>query len=91
MDAQSDVNEAYLWYESRRIGLGLEFLTAIDACFIAVSRNPSMYQVIYKEYRRAVIRRFPYAAFYEETTSEILIYGLFDCRENPKKWQERLQ
>lgn len=27
-----DVFEAYAWYESRRPGLGEEFLTCVDAC-----------------------------------------------------------
>jgi len=29
--AAADVEEAYRWYERRRVGLGEEFLTAVDA------------------------------------------------------------
>jgi hypothetical protein len=31
-EAALDVAEAYLWYESRRPGLGEEFLGSLDAC-----------------------------------------------------------
>jgi hypothetical protein len=41
--------------------------------------------------RRAVIRRFPYAVLYEEKDAEIVVYAVFDCRQHPSKWRERLQ
>ena len=31
-EAELDIAEAYVWYESRRIGLGEEFLSSVDAC-----------------------------------------------------------
>ena len=90
-EAEEDADNGYFWYESRRIGLGREFLTAVDACIQSISRNPKLYQVIYKIYCRAIVRRFPYAVFYEETESEIIVYAVFDCRQDPEKWRERLQ
>jgi toxin ParE1/3/4 len=30
-EAEQDIAEAYAWYESRRVGLGEEFLSCIDA------------------------------------------------------------
>jgi hypothetical protein len=30
-EAESDIEEAYLWYEDRRVGLGEEFLGSVDA------------------------------------------------------------
>ena len=90
-EAEEDSERAYFWYESRRVGLGREFLTAIDACIQSIHRNPKLYQTLYKGYRRAVIRRFPYAVLYEETDAEIVVYAVFDCRQDPAKWRERLQ
>jgi hypothetical protein len=31
-EAEQDLAEAYAWYEGRRIGLGEEFLSGVDAC-----------------------------------------------------------
>ncbi len=90
-EAEADSDNGYFWYESKRIGLGREFLTAVDASIQALVRNPETYQVIYKTYRRAVIRRFPYAVIYEATDTEIIVYAVFDCRQSPQKWQQRLQ
>jgi plasmid stabilization system protein ParE len=90
-EAEIDSDQGYFWYESRRVGLGREFLTTVDACLQSISRNPKMYQTVYKGYRKAVVRRFPYAVIYEETEAEIIVYSVFDCRQSPKKWRERLK
>jgi plasmid stabilization system protein ParE len=90
-EAEDDSYQAYAWYESRRTGLGREFITAVDACLQSISRNPKLYQTIYKDYRRAVVRRFPFSILYEESYEAIIIYAIFDSRQDPEKWRERVQ
>ena len=57
-EADQDIAEAYAWYESRQVGLGEEFLNCVDACVEGTLRSPEMYPVVYKDYRRALVRRF---------------------------------
>lgn len=54
-EAELDVIEAYAWYESRRVGLGEEFLTSVDAFIERIRRQPAIYPRIHEEYRRALI------------------------------------
>src|SRR5688572_22162121 len=61
-EAEQDLAEAYAWYEARRIGLGEEFVTAVDACFEHIRRTPEGYGTVHETYRRALTRRFPYAS-----------------------------
>jgi plasmid stabilization system protein ParE len=89
--AEADSDNGYFWYESKRIGLGRAFLVAVDASIQSICRNPESYPIIYKTYRRAIVRRFPYAIFYEVTATEIIVYAVFDCRQAPERWRERLQ
>jgi hypothetical protein len=42
-EAEFDSDEGYIWYESRRLGLGREFLTAVDAVVQSICRNPESY------------------------------------------------
>ncbi len=58
-EAEQDVAEAYAWYESRRAGLGEEFLSCVDACIEAIRRTPELYSVVHVNYRRGLVRRFP--------------------------------
>ena len=64
-EAGQDVADAYAWYESRRAGLGEEFLGCVDACIEAICRTPEIHTLVHESYRRDLVRRFPYAVFYE--------------------------
>lgn len=89
-EAQQDVDEAYCWYEDRRPGLGEEFLGCVDACIQAICRTPELHAKIHKEYRRTLVRRFPYAVFYEYTSGKVTVYSTFHAFRDPKKWRNRL-
>jgi plasmid stabilization system protein ParE len=89
-EAQQDVDDAYCWYEIRRLGLGEEFLDCVDACIQAICRMPELYAKVHDEYRRAFVRRFPYAIFYEYNGREVIVYSVFHMSQNPKKWSNRL-
>ena len=62
-EAERDLNEAYRWYERQFDGLGQEFVICIDAVLSVIRRTPKISPKIYKDIRRALIRRFPYMAF----------------------------
>ncbi len=61
-EAELDLAEGYAWYEKHRPGLGEEFLSAVDACLESIRRHPGMHALVHETYRRALIRRFPFAA-----------------------------
>jgi plasmid stabilization system protein ParE len=90
-EAEFDIAEACAWYESRRIGLGEEFLTSVDACLETISRRPEMCPVVHETFRRSLIRRFPFAIFYEYSGTTVTVYSVFHSSRNPEKWRERLR
>jgi plasmid stabilization system protein ParE len=89
-EADEDIAQSYDWYENREPGLGEDFLRCIDACILTIRRYPDLYPVAIDEFRRALIRRFPYEIFYEHSADCIFIYSVFNCSQNPDKWRERL-
>ena len=89
-EAELDLGEAYAWYEEHRLGLGEEFLWCVDACLQAICRKPEGHAIIYKNYRRALVRRFPYAVFYEYADGTVTVYCIFHASRDPQKWRERL-
>jgi plasmid stabilization system protein ParE len=89
-EAEQDISEAYDWYEQRRPGLGEEFLGCVDACIQRLCRSPELFAKVYEEYRRALIRRFPYAIFYEYSEKNVTVYCVFHTSQNRSKWRERL-
>jgi toxin ParE1/3/4 len=89
-EAAQDLDEAYGWYEGRRAGLGEEFLSCVDACIQAICRLPEMHARVHKEYRRALVRRFPYVVLYEYAAGTVIVYCVFHASRDPQKWRERL-
>ena len=89
-EAEEDVADAYAWYESRRPGLGEEFLSCVDACIEAICHMPRIHAVVHENYRRGLVRRFPYAVFYEHAGSTVTIYCVFHTSRDPDKWRQRL-
>ena len=88
-EAESDFTQAYLWYEKQVEGLGSEFLLCVDACILNIARSPKIYQKVYKNIRRALIRRFPYGIFFIEQPDHIRIIAVFHASRAPSRWQSR--
>ena len=76
-EAEQDIAQAYAWYEGRRTGLGEDFLSCVDACLEAIRRAPEMHAVVHETYHRGLVRRFPYAVFYEYVEGMVIVYGVF--------------
>lgn len=89
-EAELDLAQAYIWYEEQEFGLGEEFLRCVDACIQPIRRNPEAYQIAWETYRKAVVRRFPYVVFYEHSETTVIVYAVFHCSQNPRKWRSRL-
>ena len=89
-EAAKDLAEAYDWYEGRRLGLGEDFLSCVDASIQMICRIPEMYPRAYEHYRRGLVRRFPYAVFYKYSAETVTVYAVFHTSLDPEKWRERL-
>jgi plasmid stabilization system protein ParE len=89
-ETERDLAEAYAWYEHHRVGLGEEFLACVDACIDGICRAPEMYALIRDTYRRALVRRFPYAVFYEHSKGVVTVFAVLHTARDPDKWRERL-
>ncbi|MFZ4800837.1 MAG: type II toxin-antitoxin system RelE/ParE family toxin [Chlorobium sp.] len=89
-DAQDDMINAFDWYELQQAGLGNKFLFDIEYCLQRISFSPNMYLVVYKQYHRAVVKKFPYAVLYNNQHQTIVVYGVFHTSQHPDKWLSRL-
>ena len=88
-DADTELEEAAAWYEARRPGLGLEFLAAVDRVVVEVGDHPFRYAEWTPPWRRVVLRRFPYIAFYEFDGERVVIYALAHAKRRPGYWAAR--
>lgn len=83
--ALSELSSAFEWYESQRRGLGFDFLDSIEVSIRNIISFPELYAISHSNFRKCVIRRFPFSIFYTIEINEIIIHAIFDNRQNPKR------
>jgi len=83
-EVEDDAIAGYSCYEEKAFGLGDEFLRMFYACANDITHSPLLYQKVYGEFRRRLLRRFPYAIYFRVEQNEILVVGLFHCARDPR-------
>ncbi|CAH8282731.1 ParE-like toxin of type II ParDE toxin-antitoxin system [Mariniflexile fucanivorans] len=84
-EATIEIIEAYLYYESKHLGLGEKFLEHLDTYFLRIQANPNHFPKKRKPYREAFIKRFPFVIIYEVEKHNIIVYAVFNTWQNPVK------
>lgn len=88
-EADAELTEAREWYSHQRQDLDLEFMQCIDDALLRIANHPHAFPLVYRNLRQAVVRRFPFAVFYEVTADEIEVFAVFHSRRNPEMWKTR--
>lgn len=83
-EVEEDLISGYVWYESKSRGLGEDFLRMFYAYANEIVWNPLRFPKVYKDFRRRLLRRFPYAIYFEIENDQIIVFGLFHCARNPQ-------
>ena len=91
-EAEADITEAALWYETREAGLGLEVMTEIHAAIERALERPLAYLLLreHPHVRRILARRFPYRIFYIARSDAIVIFAVLHASRHERQWQRRL-
>ena len=82
--------EAFDWYEERQAGLGHEFLGEVHLAVRAIAENPLHHQLLYKNVRRILTRRFPYKVFFLLETDTIEVIGVVHASRHSRVWRRRV-
>ena len=87
--ADVDVEAAFGWYENERPGLGLEFLDALRASYNRIVAGPLKYQALRGNICRALLKRFPYAAYFAIEGDIVVVVAVLHASRDPAEWQRR--
>jgi len=88
--AKAEFIEASKWYESKRLGLGREFIDEIEHCIKLAAEYPQRYKIIQNNLRRVVANRFPYSVYFCYVPERIVVLAIFHSSRNPRIWQSRI-
>ena len=83
-EVEGDLQKVYTWYEEKLIGLGDDFLQIFYSSTKLIIVNPYQYSIIYSNYRRYLLQKFPYALYYIIEDNMVIVIGLFHHARDPR-------
>jgi toxin ParE1/3/4 len=88
-EAEAEAFQAAEWYEKRSQGLGRAFLELIEQTLEDLTERPRQFPLVYRDVRRALLKRFPYGVFFRLRREEIRVLAVMHLSRNPRRWQRR--
>jgi plasmid stabilization system protein ParE len=78
--AETDLHEAYQWYEAQRPGLGIDFLDELKRAMTLLEGKPERRPCYYRGFRRLLTSRFPYKIFYRVETDQVIVFRVLHAK-----------
>lgn len=88
-DARVDIEEAASWLRRMSPTLPVRFGNELERAYSSIAEHPELYPLVYKNFRRALLHRFPYSVFYVWSADVILIVGVVHQSRDDSTWKRR--
>jgi len=88
-EAQTDVRDAALWYESREAGLGLRFIAEVRTSLQHIKTNPLRFPSVDESVRRALLNSFPYSIYFLNEGNVITVVAILHQHRHLDSWKSR--
>ena len=94
-EASLELEDAAVWYDSQRAGLGIEFVEAVDRALKQIARWPQIGRRVVgvpKDIpaRQFPVNRFPYQVIYLERQDVIRLLAFAHDSRKPGYWLSRI-
>ena len=81
-EAESDIDSAFDWYESQRLGLGDEFLVSLHDAIDRIRQRPEAHPRFNERFQCSLLNRFPYGVFFTVEAGHIIVFGVLHGRRD---------
>jgi len=88
--AKIEFEDAAVWYDEQRSGLGEEFVHEIEQAVTQAAATLQRYLLVFGDVRRTVARRFPFAIYFRVRAGILIVLAVFHGQRNPVIWQRRV-
>ena len=88
-DADAELEDAALFYETRMAGLGKSFAVEVERTISLVREFPEAGSPVGQRRRRVLVARFPYSIVYRQDPDSIVIVAVAHQRRRPGYWRRR--
>jgi plasmid stabilization system protein ParE len=92
-EAEADLADAAVWYDSRDPGLGLELVSEVHSAISRALRNLESFTRVRQNptVRRVLARRFPYRIFFIVRPDAIVVFAVLHAARHDQTWKQRAE
>ena len=87
--AKQEIDQAALFYEDCREGLGQEFVDSVASAFEQIQQHPTVWRILKGRFRRHLLQRFPYGILCAVGGKVIYIAAVMHLKRKPGYWVSR--
>ena len=87
--ARAEVLDAADWYKAHAPVAAEWFVIEVETVVARIAENPLQFPVVFKDLRRARLRRFPYGLFFRVEEAGAHVLACFHSNREPRRWQGR--
>jgi len=80
---------SYAWYYERGTHLAFEFEREIERAIRLIAEAPARWPAYQKNYRRVLVRRFPFSLIYQIRATDIVVLAVAHGHRLPGYWKNR--
>jgi plasmid stabilization system protein ParE len=80
--ANADIEREARWYDAHQPGLGTDFVDEVKRMIGLIAEQPLRCGVRFGHWRRANLRRFPHAVFYQILDGQPVIFAVLHAKRD---------
>lgn len=81
-EAERDIAQTRDWYDQKAVGLGDQFLDEIASAMGELTHDPHLPRLYHLNFRRVLLRRFPYKLFYQVLGDRVIIFRVIHAKQD---------
>jgi plasmid stabilization system protein ParE len=85
--ARDDIRDGRDWYQEKSPDLAIRFGRKINDVILAITDQALIHAKIYRNIRRAMTRRFPYAIYFIVEGDRVIVFRVLHQARDPKEWK----
>lgn len=79
------------WYTLQSEPALKVFEHELEKTFGLIATNPYQFPVIKKNYRKTILKRFPYSIYFAIYNEQVIVLAIVHQKRHPRVWKKRIK
>ena len=89
--AEKELLDSRDYYDDLKFELGKKFILEVENILNRIIHNPLAFPIFFKNYRKALLRKFPYSIIYKSNDNRVFVLAVAHQKRRPKYFVNRFK